>query len=113
MADNKPALPESAANARLDDLQTKVAVIRKELRTLQGRISNRDPAKVESLKDENQELSKRIKLMEKALFGLIDESLRPRQGEDLRTQYEVRRQAAVEYCKKANLDPEIWKSIVS
>ena len=37
----------------------------------------------------------------------------PRQAADEKLQTEVLKSAAVEFFKKANVDPEIWKSLVS
>ncbi len=103
--------PEEQAHARITELEKQVKALELELRTAQGRLLNRDPALFQKLKAENKELKERKAKLEKALFALVSESFQAPRSEELKIQLEVLRLAAVDFCKKANIDPEIWKSI--
>jgi hypothetical protein len=105
--------PESEANQRITELQARLALLQQELLTMEGRLANRDPKLIERLKKENAEFTTRFQLLKKALFAIIIESYQPRSSDELKLQYETLRKAAVEYCKKTKIDPEIWKSIAS
>ncbi len=105
--------PESEAKERIKMLQDSVKALQGEIRTLSGRLANRDPVLIASLQADNKVLRERLGRMEKALAGLLTESLAPKQQDDIKLQLEVLRLATVEYCKKANITPELWKSIES
>jgi hypothetical protein len=105
--------PEAQALARVKELRAKVAETQQQVVTLEGKLKNRDPQLIERLKKENEELEKRFVLLKKSLFAIITESYQPRSADELKLQYETLRVAAVEYCKKAKIDPELWKSIAS
>lgn len=107
------ASPEAEANARIKEIQARIVALQSEIRTVQGRYTNRDPVLARSLAKENELHRARLALLGKALFGLMLDSFKPRQAQEEQQQYEILRQSAVEYCKKANVDPEIWKSLVS
>lgn len=124
MTDNKEALatpeiataaltPEAQASARIKDLQAAVAALQKDCRTLEGLLANRNPQALERLNQENEKLRARAFALETALGALMIDSLKPRLAEEEKAQFEILRQATVEYCKKANVDPEIWKNLVS
>lgn len=107
------ASPEADAAHRVAELQAKVAALQQEVAVLRGRTANRDPKLLGRLKQENEQLLKRFQVLKKTLFAIITESCGPRTADEEKLQYETLRVAAVEYCKKAKLDPEIWKSIAS
>jgi phage host-nuclease inhibitor protein Gam len=92
-------------------LVDRVDNLEKEVKILQGRLNNRDPKISARLKGENLGLNKRISLLHKALWGLISETQLPKQDEDARTQFDVLRKTVVDYCKKNNIDQEIWKNL--
>ncbi len=88
-----------------------VDLLEKEVKILQGRLNNRDPKASSTLKKENQELAQRMVQLQKALLGLVNETQKPKQEEDAKTQLEVLRKTVVDYCKKNNIDQEIWKNL--
>lgn len=104
---------ENELNAKINELQAQAATLVGELRIYEGRIANRNPALAAKLKTENLVLTKRIAALEKALLAISLDVLKPRINDDAKLQYEILRQAAVEFCKKTNTDPEIWKNIAS
>ena len=105
--------PEAELNQRIAELQAKVTALKQEVLTLQGKAANRDPKLIAQLKQENAELAKRFELVKKSLFAIIAESYQPRTAEEAKLEYEALRNATVDYCKRAKIDPEIWKSIAS
>jgi hypothetical protein len=105
--------PEAQALARVKELRAKVITTQQQIATLEGKLKNRDPQLLERIKKENAELEQRFVLLKKSLFAIITESYQPRSADELKLQYEALRLAAVEYCKKAKIDPELWKSIAS
>jgi hypothetical protein len=100
-------------NHRINGLQATLQVLNAEVRMLEGKLSNRDPALCQKLKSENAELQKRFDLLKNVLFAMISESYQPRNADEVKLQYEVLRLAAVEYFKNTKTDPELWKSIES
>ena len=108
-----PVTPESEASARIAHLQTAVDALKAEVKTLKGKLANRDPVLQHKLKSENEALTTRLKLLKKALFGIMMDSYKPRLTDEAEIKYEVLRRAAVDYFKKANIAPEIWKNIES
>jgi hypothetical protein len=113
--DAKPAgqtTPETEATSRINVLQESIKAVEGEIRTLSGRFANRNPALVEPVKKENEELKKRMDLLQKALFGLLLESTKTKLMEDQKNQLDILKQAAIDYFKKANINPDLWKNIV-
>ena len=108
----RPKTPEEEAKTRIDSLQKNVIELEQELKTLEGKYANRDPEAAKNLEQENQELSKRVERLETVLSGILDDMLKPRHKDDATLQHEVLREAAVQYCKMANIDADIWRSIV-
>jgi hypothetical protein len=94
-----------------DTMANRIEAMEKEVKILQGRLNNRDPKISATLKKENLELNKRISLLQKALWGLVSETQLPKQDEDAKTQFEVLRKTVVDFCKKNNIDQEIWKNL--
>jgi predicted nuclease with TOPRIM domain len=102
---------EAEVTARINALQETVKVLEGEIRTLTGRFANRNPALLAPLKKENTELTERLEKLEKCHLGLLLETTKPRQNDEFKTMTEVLRLAAIEYFRKANINPEIWKNI--
>lgn len=107
------ASPEDEVKARVKALQTQAEALENEIKTMRGRISNRDPEALKDLQKENEELKARSLRLQKILSGILVENLRPSQISDEKVRHEILRQAAISYFRKANIDPEIWKSIAS
>jgi len=120
MADKKTDLfesiqaktPEEEAEERIEQLRKNVEALEQELKTLEGRFTNRDPAQALRLEKENTELAERLDKLEKCLVGIFGDLLRPRQLDEAKLQHEVLREAAVQFCKISNIDADIWRSIV-
>jgi hypothetical protein len=108
-----PAAPPSGTQVRIAELQAALETVTSDIRTAQGRLSNRDPQVVGKLKNENAELAKRFELLKSTLFAMITESYQARNADEFKLQYEVLKLAALEYFKITNTDPELWKSIAS
>lgn len=108
-----PPTPEAEANQRIADLQTRLKALQQEVISMEGKVLNRDPVKIEALKKENEALGKSFILLKKSVFVIISESHQPRIMDELKLQYEILRRATIEYCTKAKIDPELWKSIAS
>jgi hypothetical protein len=103
--------PEAAVRGRIEALQKEVDALSNDLRTVQGKLANRDPVLIAQIHRENAELKTRLGGLQKALYALLTEMMTPSQPDDLSLRYEVLRRAAIDYFKKANVDPEIWKNI--
>ena len=110
---NTPQTPEEAANLRVKELQTALARLQSEIRTGQGKLANRDPTILKRLTHENEQLHFRINLLEAALLALCQDALVPKNAEDDAARLEILRQATLDYCRKKNVDPEIWKNLES
>jgi hypothetical protein len=115
---NKPSSNNSGSGGVVDESQARVNLLRaqvvlleKELHTIQGKLDNRDPVAARKLSKENSELRARVVRLEKALSGLIADGFLAREPADQKLKNDVLQQAAVEFFKKANLDPELWKNI--
>ncbi|MEK6579914.1 MAG: hypothetical protein AABZ55_11860 [Bdellovibrionota bacterium] len=105
--------PEVEAAARIESLKKQIVETEKKLRVAHGKITNRDPEQNLKYKLENEELVKRQTALERALLSLAMDSDKPRRAEDETLHYEILRKAVVDFCKNTNVDPELWKSIVS
>lgn len=113
VAEPPPPDPAAEAKARIDALKSDVAKIRQELIHLRGLILNRDPELAKKLEKENLDLTGRVRDLEKCLYGLLQESTSPRNGDEEKSRYEVIRNAAIEHFKKTNVNPDLWKSLES
>ena len=105
--------PESEATARINSLQKTLTTLKQELHTIQGKLANRDPGLVQRLIKENEQLKSRITVLRKALYAIMVDADKPRQMEEADLKLEVLRRAAIEFFKKENVAPEIWKNIES
>ena len=99
--------------ARVAELQSQLAILEQEVKTLAGRIANRDPVKAKAITAENVTLKARLALLQKLYFTLAQKMSLGSSAEDVSTEYEMLRLAAVDYFKQINLDPELWKNIAS
>jgi hypothetical protein len=123
MTDNAPKTPTAAPGtqapttsglqAKVAELQSQLAFERLEIRSIEGKLTNRDPRLIAQLKVENEALTKRFEQLKSVLFAMILESYQARNADEFKLQYEVLKQAALEYFKTTNTDPELWKSIAS
>jgi hypothetical protein len=104
--------PESESHARIDALHDQVKGLEAELKTLEGRLANRDPNLVVALRKENQELRNRSVKLIRAYFALVSEATAIRDDDPRRTELETLRTAAMQYFQKNNVNPEIWKNLV-
>jgi hypothetical protein len=111
--DEKRKSPEEEASERIAKLQVDVVAVEREIKTLEGKLANRNPAALGEVRTANAALEKRLTALKLALYSLLIDSLKPRFNEDLHLQLECLRQATIEFCQKANVDPEIWKNIAS
>ncbi|HAR44582.1 MAG TPA: hypothetical protein DCS07_18440 [Bdellovibrionales bacterium] len=110
----KPTLsPEAELSGRIKEIEARLLVLNGEIKVLKGKLSNRDPLLAHKLKKENELLKGRIGKLEQALAALLADSFKPRQPDESNIQLDVMRRAAVEYFKKANVAPELWKNIES
>lgn len=107
--------PPSTAElmTRIQGLQARLKALQEEVRVLQGQVSNRDAGRLKAIALENETLQKRVAALEEGLFSLLVDAFKPRHTRDEKLQYEILRSHTVEYCEKSNVDPEIWKSLVS
>ena len=103
--------PEAMINAKITELQSSVMLRTAEIKVLEGKIGNRDPLLSAKLQKENKALRMRADALERAFELLISDTLKARSVDDARHELEVQRQATIEFCKLANVDPEIWKNI--
>lgn len=104
---------EEIINVRLCGMQVQLDELVSEVRTLRGRFGNRDPEKVATIQKENDRMKTRIKKLEKALFALILDSMKGREKDIAKLQYEVLHASTVDFCKRARIDFDIWKNIAS
>jgi hypothetical protein len=121
MAEKAPGSPPAAAtpapepdpSRRIELLQEQLAKAEAEAKTLEGRLSNRNPGIVQAIQAENDLLRQRSRNLRKAIFLLIEESLGPSQPAEAKLRTEALRAAGAEYCKKNNINPDLWKNIES
>lgn len=105
--------PEDYASLRVKELQATLTLLQTALRTSQGKLANRDPTALQRLTYENENLTARIRLLEAALLALAAEAHQPKTSEEEKTRLNLLRHAALDYCKKTNVDPELWKNLES
>lgn len=113
-----PAVPpvedeEAKINARINELQTSLVKLKNDIRTMQGRIENRNPDTAKKLEAENMGLRTRLVLLEKAFYGVIMESTEPRSADEANQLFSIFKNTAIEYFKKVNISPDLWKNIAS
>ncbi len=84
-----------------------------ETRTIEGRLKNRDPRLTQQLTRENAELQKRLVLLQKTLYAVISDAVKPRTASDFQQKHKVLQQAAIDFFKQAQIDQELWKNIES
>ncbi len=106
-------LPEEEARLKVTSLQENIRTLEKDIKTLEGKLANNNPAEIAEIQAENNVLQNRLERLEKALYGLITETYNGRQSDDLKIKCEVLREAAIDYFKFAKIKNEIWKSIES
>lgn len=102
---------ESEYQKRIAALEEALAPLEKDIRTLEGRVANRKPEILVSLKNENTAMRTRLARLEKALLALLLESLNPMNLEDARTSLDALRFSALDFCKLSNIDPDLWKNL--
>jgi predicted nuclease with TOPRIM domain len=100
-------------SARVNAMQEENTALEKEVKILEGKLANRNPAQAKAIKAENDQLRARVKRLEKALFALMLDGMKPRSPEDMQTRNEALRDASVMLYEKLKLDPNLWKSIAS
>lgn len=106
-------LPEDAAKTRIEEAQKEIRALKQEIVNMNGKIMNLDPQVAQKLQTKNDELRGRRDALIKALFALHGDAVTGRSPEEEQIRSEVLRLAAVEYFKKANVDPQLWKSLES
>ncbi len=112
----KTATPPPAAEAPLDpiaEMERRISEIGKEIRILEGRAANRNPATIQRIQTENEALRQRQDRLKRALFLLVRETLAASTPADIKTQNELLRQAGADFCQKYNVNPELWKNLAS
>jgi vacuolar-type H+-ATPase subunit I/STV1 len=112
-AASQPEQPAEDVSTRIDRLREEIQTTELELRIISGKIANRDPALKARLLKENAELKTRVEQLQQALFAITLERFRPREPAEARQLCEVLRLVTVSYCKTADIDQQIWKSIES
>jgi hypothetical protein len=95
----------------LPELKERIRGLEADLRGLAGKLGNRAPEQAPDLARGNEELSSRLEGLESSLFLLLTEQFKPRHSDEALQQAEVLRQATLEYCQQAKIDPELWKNI--
>lgn len=100
-------------SARIDVLQAEVQKLEQEMRIVQGRLKNLDPAVLKTLQEENQKQTTRTELLIRAIEYCSLYLIHPKQAEDLEMENQSLRAAAIELFKKENVTPELWKNLES
>lgn len=123
--EKKPAAPaapakpgETSAAAAppkitVESLRDDVATLKREIRSLEGLLQNRDPKVIAAFKAENDLLRTRVAKLQKALVLILVDAQRPRSAEDANSTYTCIQQSSLKYLQKLEMDPEIWKRIES
>ncbi|MEK6705850.1 MAG: hypothetical protein AABZ06_08675 [Bdellovibrionota bacterium] len=104
---------EAETTNKIAELEARKEALQQELHIMRGKLLNRNPVSAKKLKRENEDLRARLARLERALFGLILDSAKPRKAEDTLNAANILRQAAVQYFQNIKLDPQIWKNIAS
>ena len=78
---------------------------------MEGQIRNRNPKIAARIKNENASLQKRVERLEKAMFGLLSESLKPLSTEDAQIEVNGLKNACLAFCQAKDLDESKWKDL--
>jgi|GEM_PF-3797921 len=113
MSQQSPATAEGTAANQITEMERRISEIEKEIRILEGRATNRNPATIQRIQAENELLRQRQTRLKRATYLLLRETLVSAQAADLRTQNEILRLAGVEFCQQYNVNPELWKNLAS
>ena len=105
--------PESETTGRIKALEERAKTLNLEVKSLDGRFANRNPAALASIKAENAQLHIRFEKLQNALYSLLSERLSLGTPEENKLRTDILRTAAIEYFKKTNTDAELWKNLVS
>ncbi len=100
-------------NSPLDETQKQVWILTQEIHSLRGKIANRKPGILKSLQTENQKLKTKASQLQKTVFNLTSQLLKPRSVKDSELQYDSAYRSAVEFFKTTKADAELWKNIES
>ncbi len=111
--DPKAAAPAQTPESRIAVLTEQLKQLQNDIRTLEGRIANRDPKLTQVLEAENRDLLKKLAVLEKTLFAVLVDAELPRTSSEFQQRYKVLQQSAVEFFKHAQIDNELWKNIES
>ncbi len=114
-AKKPPAPPVSdpvvEAKARIAQLQTLVRQIEAEVHVLEGRVKNLNAKTLSEMLKSNSALRKRVPKLQQALLALLLDRHRARDIQELEIDTEALRKPFIEFCKNAEIEPELWKSI--
>jgi chromosome segregation ATPase len=103
--------PAIQINESVAALKARIRQLEGEIRTLNGKISNRSTSRAQAVQKENQQLGLRVSALESKIAELLTQSTSPAQADDLKQQTEILRQVAIEYCQHNKIDPELWKNL--
>ncbi len=109
-----PALsPAEEVKLRIKTLEENIQSLQRQIKILNGRLIALDPQAAKQIESENKIFESRIQKLEIILFALITENQSSKDPADAKLKFEVFRAAALDYFKKANVDPETWKNLAS
>lgn len=103
----------SDIQTRVVELQSQAKLLEQEVKTLRGRIANRDPKKVAALQKDTEALKLKVQTLTKIQTEFLKRSALASSPEEHEVLYQTLKAAAVEYFQQINLDPNLWKSIAS
>ncbi len=87
--------------------------LEKDLRVMQGKLKNVDPAQQQTLEAEIKHLKERREKLLQAIRGMIGVELLARSPEEDKVLAASLKEALVAFAKKENLPADLWKDLAS
>lgn len=103
--------PVLEAKKRIAELQREVSSLEGEVHILEGRVKNLNTRSASEISNQNTDLRKRVPRLEQALLALLLNRHRAVDLLEMEIETEALRKSLIAYCKEAQIEPELWKSI--
>lgn len=104
---------EVQTQAKVTQLETQLKSLENEIKIINGKLKNRSVSRISELEPENQKLREELKQQQRILLGVLIDNFRPNQASDEKIQFENYKLGTLEYMKKLEIEPDLWKNIES
>lgn len=105
--------PEKEAEARVKTLKDQARALEHQMRSTEGRVKNRNPHALKKTQAEVALLTERLNKLEQVLYALFVDAVKARSADELKAKYDQLRLSTIDFCKRNNVDVELWKNIAS